>query len=425
MDTHDPGRFVSAAEVLQGNVAGETFERKLAIIAVTGLGLVDNQATPSGERMPGAEIHAQVLESIFDGTTLLRVRWSAVAEAAALAAIGLLVVAAFARLGPAVALPLAAGSIATLAGAGAFLYRSEGLLFDAASPVAGVALVSGYLFLGTFFEAQRQRQALKRELAAQRVAAARIAGEMDAARRIQTGMLPLPEEVFPGETRFEIAVAMRPAREVGGDLYDFFLLDDDRLFLLIGDVAGKGLPASLFMAVAKALVKSAALRGDGDIGALGAQANAEICRDNPELLFVTAIFAVFDLRTWQIDLLVAGHEPPYRIDAQGSVERLRAEGGPPLCALEDYPYPTERVGLAPDEALVFFTDGITEAMDDTGALFGRDRLEAALSGAGSNRAARLVEAVRDAVKGFVGGAEASDDFTLLAVRRTAPAVSAR
>jgi adenylate cyclase len=422
---HDPRRFVSASDVLDGRIPAETFQRKLVLIAVTGLGLVDYQATALGERVPGAEIHAQVLESVFDGTTLLRPHWSAAAEGMALAVLGVLLLLVFVRAGEGALLPVAAAGVAGLAAAGAYLFRSRGWLLDAASPSAGLAILGTYLFGGAFVAGQRQRRALKRELAAQREAAARMAGELEAARRIQTGMLPIAEQAFPGETRFDIAAAMRPAREVGGDLYDFFLLDDDRLFVLIGDVAGKGLPASLFMAVAKALVKSAALGECRDVGALATKANGEICRDNPELLFVTTVFAVFNLATWEVEFVAAGHESPYRVGAGGAVERLSAEGGPPLCAVDDYPYPTERCRLAPGEALVLFTDGVTEAMDASGRLLGRARLEAALSAGNDNHPARLVERVREAVAAFAAGAEASDDFTVLAVRRAASPISAR
>jgi serine phosphatase RsbU (regulator of sigma subunit)/CHASE2 domain-containing sensor protein len=422
---HDPQRFVSASDVLQGKIPPESFQRKLVLVAVTGLGLVDYQATALGERVPGAEIHAQVMESVFDGATLLRPRWSTSAEGITLGILGLLLLLAFARAGEAAILPVAAVGILGLTVAGGYLFRNEALLLDVASPGAGLAILGGYLFGGAFVAGRRQRRALKRELALQREAAARTAGELEAARRIQTGMLPRAERVFPGETRFDIAAAMRPAREVGGDLYDFFLLDDERLFVLIGDVAGKGLPASLFMAVAKALVKSAALGDCREVGVLAARANAEICRDNPELLFVTAVFAVFHLADWDVEFVAAGHESPYRVAADGAVERLPAEGGPPLCAVDDYPYPTERCRLAPGEALVFFTDGVTEAMDPLGRLLGRERFEAALSGATDNHPRRIVEAVRESVAAFAAGAAASDDFTVLAVRRPEQVVNAR
>ena len=112
----------------------------------------------------------------------------------------------------------------------------------------------------TLAEAQGQRRALRRQMERQREAAARLAGELEAARRIQMGSLPTPAVAFPGETRFDLYAFLEPAREVGGDLYDFFRLDADRIFFLVGDVSGKGLPGSLFMAVSKSLCKSIALR---------------------------------------------------------------------------------------------------------------------------------------------------------------------
>lgn len=422
---HDPSRFVSASDVLAGKLAPETFDRKLVLIAVTALGLGDHVFTPLGERVPGAEVHAQVMESVFDATTLLRPGWAAFAEAAAVGIPGLALIGCFARFGALATIPLVAVGLMGLAAGGSYLYDRHGLLLDAAGPAIGILLVYGYLVVGTMVEVARQRAFLRRELAAQREAAARLAGELEAAQRIQIGMLPKAQHAFPAETRFEVAAAMRPAREVGGDLYDFFMVDNDRLFLLIGDVAGKGLPASLFMVVSKVLVKSAALADCGHAGTLASRANREICRDNPELLFVTAVFAVVDLRTWEVEFAVAGHEGPYRVSLDGTMQQLYAEGGPPLCVLDECLYPTERAQLAPGETLVFFTDGVTEAMDAHGALFGRDRLEGALRSAAGDSASRLVEAVCGAVDRFSSGLPASDDSTVLAVRRVDTAFSAR
>ena len=146
---------------------------------------------------------------------------------------------------------------------------------------------------------------------------------------------------------------MIPAREVGGDLYDFFRLDERRLFFLVGDVAGKGLSASIFMAVSKALYKSATLRApDADIGALMSAANAEVSRDNPEMLFVTAFAGILDLDTGELDYCNAGHENPYLIHpADATVRRIEDGDGPPLCAMSDFDYRGARYAMRPGELL--------------------------------------------------------------------------
>jgi serine phosphatase RsbU (regulator of sigma subunit) len=173
----------------------------------------------------------------------------------------------------------------------------------------------------TLSEAESQRIALRRLLERQREAAARIAGELEAARRIQMGSLPSPAGAFPGETRVTIYSFLEPAQEVGGDLYDFFRLDADRLVFLIGDVSGKGLPGSLFMAVSKSLYKSTALRRGGEIAHLMREANAEISRDNAEMLFVTVWAGVLDARSGVLTYCNAGHDDPWRLSRPGRGSR--------------------------------------------------------------------------------------------------------
>ncbi len=271
-----------------------------------------------------------------------------------------------------------------------------------------------------FFAAVNDRKRTEGALQQVREAAARAAGELSAARRIQMNSLPLAATAFPNERRFELEALLEPAREVGGDLYDFYMLDAHRLFFLVGDVSGKGLPASLFMAVTKALAKSIALRGPGDVGTIMKHANHELVRENPELLFVTGLAGILDARTGHVALCNAGHDAPRRIGAGGQVEKLRAAEGPPLCVIDDFDYPVHAYQLAPGECLCLSTDGIGEAMNGAGELFGNARLDAALAG-GDTAPAHLVRAVREAVRSFVGAAEPSDDLALLVLRWNGPA----
>jgi serine phosphatase RsbU (regulator of sigma subunit) len=207
---------------------------------------------------------------------------------------------------------------------------------------------------------------------------------------------------------------------VGGDLYDFFKLDDDRLFFMVGDVAGKGLPASIFMAVSKALYKSAALRMEhrADIGEVMRAANGEIARDNPEMLFVTVFAGILDLKSGDLNWCNAGLDPPFCLrPGQKMPTRLEGEAGPPLCVIEGYAYCPERYRLLPGETLCLFTDGVTEAMNAGDELYGRQRLFSILkSSAGSTEALQLVNAIRDDVRAFVLTTERSDDLTILVLR---------
>ena len=163
--------------------------------------------------------------------------------------------------------------------------------------------------------------------------------------------LPQPATVFPGDTPLDLYAFLEPAREVGGDLYDFFALDHDRVFFLIGDVAGKGLPGSLFMAVSKALYKSAALRQARQVETVMREANVEISRENTGGLFVTVLAGILDTRTGLLEYCNAGHEPPYLLPSgERPLLRLMDGGGPPLCAVDCFPYAASSRRLEPGVA---------------------------------------------------------------------------
>jgi serine phosphatase RsbU (regulator of sigma subunit) len=317
---------------------------------------------------------------------------------------------------------LLVGLAAAIAGGGALLYLRAGILLDGASPIAGLAVLYGALLGVSLAEADTQRRALRRQVQLQREAAARVAGELEAARRIQMGIVPDAASAFPGESRFDLAAYLEPARIVGGDLYDFFWLSPDHLFFLIGDVSGKGLPGSLFMAVSKALCKSTALRRADDVAALMREANRDISRDNPEAMFVTAFAGVLHAGTGALEYVNAGHEVPILLDREGHpVGVLDQGGGPPLCVLDDFAYEAGEYRMRPGETLVLVTDGLTEARSPAGELYGRGRLLAVLEALdpGSGAAAVGERIRRDMVR-FVAEAEPSDDVAVLVLRWHGP-----
>jgi serine phosphatase RsbU (regulator of sigma subunit) len=419
---HDPARFVSAADVLAGNVSRDQIADKLVLLGVTGIGLLDQQATPLRERMPGIEIHAQVLENIFDGNLLARPRWARWAEAALLAALGVLLVFAVPAIAPLRSSLLVIASTGTVLLVSIALFRYAGVLFDAATPAIGLNILFGGLLRTTLHESSRQQERLKRELEVQRDAAARMAGELEAARRVQMGMLPVAALAFWGEQRFDLHARMEPAKEVGGDLYDFFMLDESHLFMMVGDVSGKGLPASIFMALSKALYKSAVLRRLPDLGQTMAEANVEISRENPELLFVTVLACVLDVNTGELVYCNAGHEPPLVVPAEGKAVKHLDGGGPPLCTIEDYPYETSVYRMMPGESLIMLSDGVPEAMNAAGELFGRARLGQVLetmpSGLGAEERGDIVN---NEVRRYSAGTDMADDVTILVVCWNGPA----
>jgi serine phosphatase RsbU (regulator of sigma subunit) len=185
---------------------------------------------------------------------------------------------------------------------------------------------------------------------------------------------------------------------------------------MVGDVSGKGLPASVFRVVAKALSRSIALRGEADMGVIMNNANRELVRENPEMLFVTSVAGILDASNGQVFLCNAGHDAPRRITANGRVELLQPADGPPLCVMDDFEYPVQQYQLQPGESLCLTTDGISEAMNKAGELYGNERLNSLLAGVATTAPAAVVQAVRDDVRRHVDGAEASDDLTLLVLR---------
>jgi adenylate cyclase len=423
---HDAARFVSAAAVLAGEIAPERLERKLVLVGVTALGLGDQHVTPIGESLPGIEIHAQALENMFDGRALVRPRWAEGVEAAALLVAGTLVVALTPVVGMIRAALLALSLAAALLGGSFEGYRELALLFDGFTPALALGIVYTATLGGALAEADRQRRALRQRLQEEREAAARLAGELEAARRIQLGLLPRPESAFPGEGRFRIAAVMEPARVVGGDLFDFFLLDGDRLLFLVGDVSGKGLPASLFMAATKAFYRSISTRHAVELAKTMREANAEMGRDNPEAFFVTLVAAVLDVNSGRIWYCTAGHEAPWIVHPDsGEIERLEGGAGPPLCVLEDFAYETATARLRPGDTVLMVTDGVTEALDPGGALFGTPRVTALVTEAARmpvrTEPARLVADLVAAVRTFREPFEPADDVTLLAVQWIGPA----
>ena len=419
---HDPSRFVSAADVLAGTVEPHLFERKLVLIGVTALGLSDYQATPVAERMSGVEIHAQLLEGIFDGDLLSRPRGAAWAEAGVLIAAGLLPVLAVPRLAARTSVALFVLVIGAVGAGVNLLYLNRGILLDAALPSLALGAIFTSMLVVTLAEAESQRRALRLSIEQQREQAARVAGELEAARRIQMSSLPQPATVFPGDTPLDLYAFLEPAREVGGDLYDFFALDHDRVFFLIGDVAGKGLPGSLFMAVSKALYKSAALRQARQVETVMREANVEISRENTGGLFVTVLAGILDTRTGLLEYCNAGHEPPYLLPSgERPLLRLMDGGGPPLCAVDCFPYAASSRRLEPGDTLCLVTDGVTEAASRGAGLYGRDRLEALLAQVGPAASASDVgEAIRREVGRFTEGVEPSDDMAILVVRWKGP-----
>ena len=405
--------YLSAADVLAGTYPPEIFKSRFVLIGFNSSSLQDTIVTPLGERVPGVDIHAQIIESLLSGTALKRPPWMLQVELAALLAGGLLLIATVPALRPRHASLVVVTLTLLLIAGGYAAFASGGWLFDGLSIVLLLAPVFMILLSVTLIAADKRRRRAEAQLHLSREAAARIDGELDAARRIQVGLLPDPAQRFAGETRFAVAALLEPARTIGGDYYDCFMLDERRLCLAIGDVSGKGIPASLFMAIAKTLAGTLTRRHD-DLGHAVRDLQHELSLANPEYQFVTTFIAILDADSGLLEYVCAGHDAPLLLRGQ-TVQPIDTQAvcGPPLCAQSDYPFTSARLQLEACDLLCLFTDGVSEASNGQ-EMFGRQRLAAMLhAGAADAPLAGRATAIRDTVRQFEAGQPPFDDLTVL------------
>jgi serine phosphatase RsbU (regulator of sigma subunit) len=429
---------VSAVTLLQKGFDPHRFEGKIVLVGLTAAGTSDVVTTPRSlteaadlrtkdgrrtqpsaldRRTYGALVQVEAIDAILRGAAMNRPVWAQPLEW--LLSVGLVIGAwlTIPRLGLRPIMIVVAASVLGVLGVvwGAF---AAGLLLDP-TPILAPAAASTAAMIGLLVVEGRRLQArLRAALDEERLSAAKIAGELSAAADIQSGMLLPREALRQVSTAIEIDAVLQPAKSVGGDLYDAFMLDVGRLCFLVGDVTGKGVPASLFMALSKALSRSLLMRPKISLKAAVEGMNAELSRDNGQMMAVSLLVGVLDLKTGTLDLCNAGHENPLVVSADGAVRELALDGGPALCVAQDYAYPVERHRLERGETLVAYTDGVTEAQDPTDDLFGRGRAMAVLS-AEHGALDELIDTLVAAVRTFEAGEDASDDLTVLAVRRPA------
>ncbi len=250
-------------------------------------------------------------------------------------------------------------------------------------------------------------------LAAAQVESERLLRELEVATEIQMGMLPRPLPSNPD--RFSIHATLRPAREVGGDFYDFFFLDDDRLCFCVGDVSGKGVPAALFMAMTTTLLKSIS-RDDPSPSSIMRKLNDTLSDDNESCMFVTVFLAVLHLESLVLVYTSAGHNPPYLRRADGSVVALDARHGPVIGAMGRIEYGQDELQLSEADLLLLYTDGVTEATNRDEELFSDGRLVEVLSRDELSSVQDAVKIISDAVEEYELGTPQTDDVTILALR---------
>ena len=298
---------------------------------------------------------------------------------------------------------------------GAFIENNEAELAEGTATVNVPAIRTGdevELLANSFRKMEEDMISYIRSFVAVTAEKERIGAELNVATQIQADMLPRIFPAFPDREEFDIYATMDPAKEVGGDFYDFFLVDDDHLAMVIADVSGKGVPAALFMVIAKTLIKNHAQNKDCP-SAVFTQTNEQLCEGNDAGLFVTAWMGLLEISTGKFTYVNAGHNPPLLKHADGQFEWLKSRPGFVLAGMEGIRYREFTMELTPGDVLYLYTDGVTEATDANQELFGEARLQAALNEVSDLPVHKLLPKIKERIDSFVGEAEQFDDITML------------
>jgi sigma-B regulation protein RsbU (phosphoserine phosphatase) len=239
--------------------------------------------------------------------------------------------------------------------------------------------------------------------------------ELKIARNIQMGILPKEFPPFPDRKDFDIHALTIPAREVGGDFYDFFLIDGDHLCLVIGDASGKGIPAALFMAFTKTLIKARA-SADIETGVLMEEVNDELSKGNPADMFITVFCAILNTATGELRYTNGGHNPPLVARAGGDVTYLDGPGELVVGIMEGTRYTTRTLTLNPGDGLFLYTDGVTEAINGAEEIFSTDRLRDVVTSCTARGVSEITACVGEAIDDFCGDTPQYDDITMVALK---------
>jgi len=272
--------------------------------------------------------------------------------------------------------------------------------------------------LGMTFDHMISR--LTESLSLVEAAKARLEEELTVGRRIQFSLLPHKFPAFPGRKEMDLFAILDPAKETAGDLYDFFMVDEHRLCFAIGDVSGKGVPAALFMAMAKIMLKSRAA-SDPSPASIVTHVNDVLSADNDDCMFVTLFLGILNLRDGTLLTTNAGHNPPLLKREGGVFEWVKGQDGPIAGPIPGIAFKERKMQLAPGDEFFFYTDGVTEADNGRRELFGNDQLKAILDDSPGTSVVDRIRDVMQAVKTFAGDAPQSDDITMLALRYNGPA----
>ena len=404
--TGRPGDYydgVSIARVIRGEVPADYWAGRIVLIGPYAAALQDAYFTPidKGEQMYGVEIQANIIQSFLENNVKKEIP-----DAPQIVIVYVLCAAAmllflYQRVLPA---SLSAGFAAALCLVFSInLYKAGFVthpLWGSAAVAAAYVLAMAAHYAGTVRE--RQALALEKE---------RIGAELELANRIQASALP---KEFPSRKEFSVYASMTPAKMVGGDFYDFFMIDEEHLGLVIADVSGKGVPAALFMMVSSALIRQTTA-GQYSPAQILQSVNRQICARNPEEMFVTVWLGILEIATGKLTAANAGHEYPMLKRTGESFELLKDRHGLVVGAMDGVPYRDYEVKLEPGAKLFVYTDGVSEAVNESLVQFGTDRILESLRSSEEGTPREILEAVNHAVNEFAGDAPQFDDLTMMCV----------
>ena len=401
-----PGSFydgVSIARLIRGEIPADYWAGRIVLIGPYATALQDAYFTPidKGTPMYGVEIQANMIQSFLENNVKKEIaRTPQLIFMFVLCAAAMLL---FLRMGVLEA-SLLAGSLAAMGPVCTLNLYNAGYVTHPLWVMSGVAGVYILAMAAHYRRTVRERQALALEKE-------RIGAELSLAARIQHSALP---KEFPERKEFDLFASMTPAKEVGGDFYDFFMIDDDHLGLVIADVSGKGVPAALFMMLSSNLIRNAAA-GESSPASILQKVNGQICARNPEEMFVTVWLGILEISTGRLTAANAGHEYPILKRAGESFELLKDRHGLVVGAMDGVRYREYEILMEPGAKLFVYTDGLAEAVNGETEQFGAERAIAALRGREDGSPKELLGVVNAAVAAFVGDAPQFDDLTMMCV----------
>ncbi len=401
--------YVSAVDILTGQVDKKVIAGRVIFVGSSAAGLNDLHPTPLDPIYPGLEIQATIADNILHTTFYQRPAWAKIAEFFLTLIVGVFVsiLLAYFRPWPSLLFTVATGVFLWF-GSRALL-QVQGLFISPFYPIIAIGGIFPFLSLLKFRLAEKLAHQQERERE-------KIDTELQVAREIQLGILPKQFPPFPERNELAIFANLIPAREVGGDFYDFFFTDHKHLCFTIGDVSDKGVPAALFMAIARTLIKNSAQHLLSPAEIMN-KVNQVLSTDNPRVMFVTLIVGIINIETGEVRYANGGHNPPIITKGrQQSAEYKDDLSGPLVGMMPDFQFKEIQLLLEPGDAIFLYTDGVTEATDENGVFFSSERLLKEFQNIGHEPVEDVVAKILQGVRGHAGSAPQSDDIAMMMIR---------